>query len=66
MQNEVEYYWESGKAKNNEKVKHLKEKWNLYFDNKYKKANVDTWKDIAISDKALKESLGEKETVVAA
>ena len=35
MQNEVEYYWESGKTKNNEKVKHLKEKWNLYLDNKY-------------------------------
>ena len=66
MQDEVDYFWQIGKTKNLEKIDHLKQKWRLDVQNRSKKSDVDMWRDIAISDKALTEALGVKEPEVAA
>ena len=42
----------SFQAKNLDKISHLKQKWRLDVKEKAKKADVDTWREIAISDNA--------------
>ena len=67
MQGEIRYFWGNGVEKNNNKVKHLCNKWKPNMKATIcKDYSGGKYRGIAISDEAILESVGEKETTISA